>query len=565
MAAAAVAAYPLAVTAQGVQLGDAVRRFEPQDTSNWDRRPKPKAGLTRALVVQLYNNSYVPGDMVPLIWTGAIATCAPGTTDLTHQNAVLGRINYFRGLVDLPPVTLLTEPQTAQSQAAALMYSANNALSHSPPSNWLCYSTVGAIGAANSNIALGVNGVQAVDLYVDDPGSGNTAAGHRRWILFPPRGSMATGDAAQNGANQPANALYVFGPTTTRPATPAGIAWPPAGFVPYRNLPGNSNRWSYSYPGADFAGASVTMIGPAGPIPVTVEPVDVGYGDNTIVFRPTNVPYTKPSADTGYTIAISGIGGSAPASVQYTVIVIDPDPAPAPIGGIGTTIVFPIVAQTSSFTSEVTLYNPGDANLSATVTFYEALNSSSPGATTCAPINVAANRSAQFSVGSQCNLPTGPHFGLLAVRDTAPAPGHPFYGYSRTQNPQGIGFSIEGFPVGSLNNGSHVIGLKKQAAPPAYQTNCFVGALEQPVSFELRLVSDGTGAQIGETLGGYLAAFEQYRYLDIFGPAGVNAPAGDYVNVRAEFTNTMGGTAKLVAFCTVQDNSSFGADFRIAK
>ena len=60
-------------------------------------------------------------------------------------------------------------------------------------------------------------------------------------------------------------------------------------------------------------------------------------------------------------------------------------------------------------------------------------------------------------------------------------------------------------------------------------------------------------------------SFQQYRYLDIFWIDGVNAPAGDQSNVRAEFTQTSGGSANLIGFCTVQDNTSFGADFRIAK
>src|SRR5207245_3916009 len=126
--------------------------------------------------------------------------------------------------------------------------------------------------------------------------------------------------------------------------------------------------------------------------------------------------------------------------------------------------------------------------------------------------------------------------------------------------------SVEGFPVGNFSDQvSHSTGLKRQAAAPTFQTNCFVGSLEQPVSYQLKLFNDTTGAQIGGTLTGSLNAFEQFRYLDVFGPAGVHAPAGDQLNVRAQFTQTSGGTANLIGFCTVQDNTSFGADFRIAK
>src|SRR5438128_1377058 len=94
------------------------------------------------------------------------------------------------------------------------------------------YPVIPKSAKTRADVALGVQGVAAIDLYVDDSGAGNTATGHRRWVLFPPRTAMATGDVP--GGNQPprpANALYVFGPSCARPATPNGIAWPPAGFV----------------------------------------------------------------------------------------------------------------------------------------------------------------------------------------------------------------------------------------------------------------------------------------------------------------------------------------------
>src|SRR5207237_210623 len=103
--------------------------------------------------------------------------------------------------------------------------------------------------------------------------------------------------------------------------------------------------------------------------------------------------------------------------------------------GTGTTIVFPVTAQTSSFASEVTLF--------------EANNSSTPGTKVCADTSVGANRSVQFSIGTQCPLTAGSHFGLLVIADSAGT--NDFYGYTRVQNPSGIGFSVEGFPVGNFN------------------------------------------------------------------------------------------------------------------
>lgn len=57
------------------------------------------------------------------------------------------------------------------------------------------------------------------------------------------------------------------------------------------------------------------------------------------------------------------------------------------------------------------------------------------------------------------------------------------------------------------------------------------------------------------------------RLLDVFGS--LNAPAGDYDNVRAVFESIVpvgGGTSiQFTAACTVQNNTSFDADFRVAK
>ena len=46
---------------------------------------------------------------------------------------------------------------------------------------------------------------------------------------------------------------------------------------------------------------------------------------------------------------------------------------------LGTSIVFPVAAQTVSFASEMTLFNPGAALVRAKVSFYEASNSEAPG------------------------------------------------------------------------------------------------------------------------------------------------------------------------------------------
>jgi len=116
---------------------------------------------------------------------------------------------------------------------------------------------------------------------------------------------------------------------------------------------------------------------------------------------------------------------------------------------LGISIVFPVAAQTVSFASEMTLFNPGAALVTAKVSFYEASNSEAPGPKICNDAAIPAGRSVQITLATQCALGmSGGHFGLVVVTDKAVPATHAFYAYMRVQNPQGIGFSVEGFPEG---------------------------------------------------------------------------------------------------------------------
>jgi hypothetical protein len=233
--------------------------------------------------------------------------------------------------------------------------------------------------------------------------------------------------------------------------------------------------------------------------------------------------------------------------------------------GSATTIVFPLTSSTATFTSTITLYNPNPADVTASINYFDGLNTLAPGQKTCSDVVVPANGSVEFDLASTCTLGAGGHFGQLIVVDLAGT--NQIFGYSRVQNAVNAGFSVEGFPVDNFaNDTTSSTGLKGSTNPsPTYQTNCFVASQSDPFSYELRLF-DAANAQIGSTVTGSLNAFEEFRYLDVFGVNGVNAPAAtDFSNVRAEFTRTSAGTQVMMGFCTVQDNATFSADFRIAK
>jgi hypothetical protein len=284
----------------------------------------------RNQVAQAYQTIYLAQANVPIGWTGNIGSCNPGTDSLAYQTATIERVNFYRALSGLPGnITLLGATEQTDTQAAALMFSANQMLSHDPPPNWLCYTAAGHTGAGNSNIALGFGnnaaaGPGAVDLYMDDGGSNNTAVGHRRWVQYPPQAQMASGSIPYN-PQWASNALWVFGPMGSRPPTPNGVSWPPQGYVPWQLLP-ESNRWSFSWNNASFANTTVSMTRDGIPLGApSYETVQNGYGDNTLVWLPQGVTYSQPGHDVVYHVVISGIsGGGAPPSIAYDVIVIDP-------------------------------------------------------------------------------------------------------------------------------------------------------------------------------------------------------------------------------------------------
>jgi len=232
--------------------------------------------------------------------------------------------------------------------------------------------------------------------------------------------------------------------------------------------------------------------------------------------------------------------------------------------GAGTVLVIPLVAQTVSYTTEVFVRNPNAGTMTIAVKFYEAKTSGTPGLRTCTNLSVAAGITTSFALNAQCTLDASNHHGMILLEDLSNPKVNPFFAFSRTQTPGGNGFSVEAFPAGNFSGQqAGVLGLKRQAGAPIYQSNCFVGALGEAVDYTITLSDGATGTQIGNPVTGSLLPYEMIRSLEIFALA--SAPAGDHFNVRAVFNNTNAGEPAFVAFCTVQESTFFGADFRIAK
>lgn len=288
----------------------------------------------RASSLNFYNSYYLASGSQDISWTGNRNTCTAGTTASNFKDAVALRINYFRAMAGVPSAIVFSATYSAKDQEAALMMSVNQQLDHEPPDTWACYTANGAEAAGKSNLALGVCGWDCISGYMKDPGSGNGAAGHRRWILYPQTQNMGTGDIPPSGG-WASNALWAYdsnygGP---RPATREEyVAWPPPGYVPYQMV---YPRWSFSYANADFSSAMVTMIEDGVTVSTALEAVHTGYGENTVVWIPKGMSsgdyWPQPSANTKYHVTVSNvlIGGS-PRSFTYDVTVFDPA-APPPV------------------------------------------------------------------------------------------------------------------------------------------------------------------------------------------------------------------------------------------
>lgn len=235
----------------------------------------------------------------------------------------------------------------------------------------------------------------------------------------------------------------------------------------------------------------------------------------------------------------------------------------------GTIIRVPVAVNSSTYSTTVFVHNSSTETASVAVKYYGATGTPLPGERICTTLTIPANGVVERSLAELCGFdpnPTGPsNYGQLSFVEQSTS-NVPISAYTRIQAFSGQGFSVEGFKIGSLTGGagqSISTGLRRAAAAPGYQSNCFVGSVGEPVTVNWSL-RDGAGTQIGASQTVNLTANETVRYLEVFNHVG--APAGDYNNVEAVFTeNTVGSNPGFVAYCTVQENQRFDGDFRIAK
>ena len=277
---------------------------------------------TRNAVVAFYHEVYTESEDDGSGWTGDVGACDEGTISNSYRDAMLRRINFYRAMCALPANLALDTNWNQACQEAALMMSANIALSHYPPPTWSCWTWDGSNAASHANIALGTHGTASIDAFIRDPGTGNTACGHRRWFLYPPQATIGIGSLPDSNGYYAAAAVWVIGGFGARPPSPVRVPWPNEGYCPYDLA---FERWSFSISNADFTAATVSMQSNGTPITVTQETVAVGYGDNTLVWKVAGFPLPRISTDILFTVSVSNILlGAGTTSYTYGVTLIDP-------------------------------------------------------------------------------------------------------------------------------------------------------------------------------------------------------------------------------------------------
>lgn len=232
--------------------------------------------------------------------------CDWGELHPEAQGDAIRRLDLFRWLVGLDPVT--TKPNYIEvTQACATTLAAEGAgLTHNIPSDYACYTQEAATGASSSNIAYGVsNPAATVDLYVGDRGV--TSLGHRRWCLNP---TMAATGFGQRGRY---SCMYSF--DRSHSSLVEHVFYPSAGFFPNSALMGAWSAGSRSFDFGSSPQVTITRASDGSSVAVdSVQKLRSGYAIDTISWE-------VPNAQVGVAYEVTIANGSN--TLNYTTTLVD--------------------------------------------------------------------------------------------------------------------------------------------------------------------------------------------------------------------------------------------------
>lgn len=242
-------------------------------------------------------------DMSEGSWEGTTATCVAGTLSAPAIANTTRLVNLYRFLAELPAVQD-NPTRNEAAQACALIMAANKKLSHTPASNWKCWTELGSAAAKKSNLST-APAVRSVDRYMIDAGANNAPTlGHRRWILSRSLGPIGVGSTANS-----ASCLHVIGGSGKAPNP--WTAWPPEGQVPlaainpYPSGSLDSTGWSIQSDVINLNGAAIKVSAAGETLPVAVRNLAPNYGSKyAIAFNPTG---WKTAAGKTYHVEVTAI------------------------------------------------------------------------------------------------------------------------------------------------------------------------------------------------------------------------------------------------------------------
>lgn len=260
-------------------------------------------------------------------------SCKTSSLSETNLEAAEKRINYFRNMVNLPPVRL-DSSLNRKAQLAAFLMDKNNQISHHPNSSWKCITEDSEDAARHSNLRFfdsfdtsEKDKINPITGFIEDYGAQNNNVGHRRWILF------SQLETVGYGATTKAEAIYIpKNIQQKRKNLPVFIAYPPKGEIIVDLL---FPKWSFSIPkynDVNFSNAKITVSDQNGKnFMVKSYTSDDKYGDPTLVWTPTsiytgnsnNLKFSEKYIGTTISVLIKNvvINGDT-SSFQYNVIPI---------------------------------------------------------------------------------------------------------------------------------------------------------------------------------------------------------------------------------------------------
>ncbi|MCB0837303.1 MAG: CAP domain-containing protein [Bacteroidetes bacterium] len=220
--------------------------------------PIAQSVLDLQQTVRHYNSLY-KHPCIPFEWNGSIEKCQAGVVPNQILMIVQKRINFFRAVNGLGPITI--NPNfNVSAQEAALMMASNGKLSHHPDESWTCFSELGAHGAEASNLTLGnyklLDPNSLIIGFIWDYGTPNYFVGHRRWLLYSRLSEIGFGLTSSSEAVNVGDGVLTKAPLHL----PDFIAYPWNGYVPADLI---FPKWSFSIPegnNVDFSNCRIEMI-----------------------------------------------------------------------------------------------------------------------------------------------------------------------------------------------------------------------------------------------------------------------------------------------------------------